>query len=192
MKHSVLTKDIIPSVVWFFSLVIFTIIIDLFLHLFELAWIGRYLGIPGTLFIIASFLYSLRKRKIITEGSPKFYLQLHEFFSWLGTLLVLIHSGIHFNAYLPWAASIAMLIAAGSGLAGRYLVQTAKDTLKNRKEIFLKSGLSENEIESKIFWDSIAVKTVNQWRVIHKPITSAFAVLALAHIITIFMFWEKF
>ena len=190
MKISVIKRDIIPSVIWFFLLPIFTVFIDLFLHLFELAQVGRYLGVIGTILIIISFLYSLRKRKYIKTGSPKFYLQTHEFLSWLGTLLVLVHSGIHFNAYLPWLASAAMLVAAGSGLAGKYLLQKAKETLKTKKENLQEKGLSEAEIESKIFWDSIAVKAVNQWRVVHKPITSVFAVLAAAHIISILMFWE--
>ncbi|MDH5719565.1 MAG: hypothetical protein OEZ13_02995 [Spirochaetia bacterium] len=192
MKRSVFKKDIVPSITWFVSLILITIIIDFFLHLANLTAIGRYLGTIGSLLIILSFLYSLRKRKVIQTGSPKFYLSLHEFFSWLGTLFVLIHSGIHFNAYLPWAASFAMLIAAGSGLAGKYLLQKARETLKAKKEALLNNGLSEDETESRIFWDSIAVKTISQWRVIHKPITSIFAVLAIAHILSIFMFWERF
>ena len=192
MKRSVLKKDIIPSAIWFLSLIVYTIIIDYILHLADMTAIGRYLGLIGTVLIILSFLYSLRKRKYIQTGSPKFYLSMHEFLSWLGTLFILIHSGIHFNAYLPWAASLAMLIAAGSGLAGKYLLQKARETLKNKKEALLTSGLPEEEAESKIFWDSIAVKAISQWRVIHKPITSIFAVLAIAHILTIFMFWERF
>ncbi|HEY8904655.1 MAG TPA: hypothetical protein VIM63_01315, partial [Rhodoferax sp.] len=35
---------------------------DYLLHRLNLVWVGRYLGILGTLLIISSFYYSLRKR----------------------------------------------------------------------------------------------------------------------------------
>jgi hypothetical protein len=68
----------------------------------NLVWVGRYLGIPGTILIIGSLVYSLRKRKYITTGSAKSLLHLHEIGAWLGSLMVLLHAGIHFNAILPW------------------------------------------------------------------------------------------
>ena len=40
---------------------------DYMLHRLNLVWVGRYLGIPGTLLIIGSLVYSLRKRKYITS-----------------------------------------------------------------------------------------------------------------------------
>jgi hypothetical protein len=41
---------------------------DYLLHRFNLVWVGRYLGIPGTVLIIGSLIYSLRKRKYIKMG----------------------------------------------------------------------------------------------------------------------------
>jgi hypothetical protein len=77
---------------------------DYLLHRLNLVWVGRYLGIPGTLLIIGSLVYSLRKRKYITSGNPKTLLTLHEIGTWVGSLMVLIHAGIHFNAILPGSA----------------------------------------------------------------------------------------
>ena len=36
---------------------------------------------------------------------------------------------------------------------------------------------------------SLTFDAVKQWRVVHFPITLAFAVLATAHIVAIFLFW---
>jgi hypothetical protein len=40
-----------------------------------------------------------------------------------------------------------------------------------------------------MYWDSLTFDVVKQWRAVHFPITLAFAVLALAHIIAIALFW---
>src|SRR4030066_1597312 len=81
---------------------------DYLLHRLNLVWIGRYLGIPGTLLIIGSLVYSLRKRKFITAGNPKTLLPLHEIGTGLGALVGVLHAGVHFNAILPWLATVAM------------------------------------------------------------------------------------
>jgi hypothetical protein len=39
--------------------------------------------------------------------------------TWLGSLMVLIHAGIHFNAILPWLATIAMGVNVISGMVGK-------------------------------------------------------------------------
>ena len=50
-------------------------------------------------------------------------------------------------------------------------------------------GLSNEELEDRLYWDSLTFDAVKQWRVVHFPITLAFTVLALAHITAIFLFW---
>jgi len=52
-------------------------------------WIGRYLGIPSVLRILASSAYSLRKLTIISSGKPVTLLRLHERLAWAGSLLFL-------------------------------------------------------------------------------------------------------
>jgi hypothetical protein len=51
------------------------------------------------------------------------------------------------------------------------------------------NGLSAAALEEQTYWDSMTFDAVKQWRVVHYPITLAFAVLAAAHIISIFLFW---
>lgn len=162
---------------------------DYFLHRLGLVWIGRYLGIPGTLLIIGSLVYSLRKRKMISRGNPKTLLTLHEFTAWLGSLFVLLHAGIHFNAILPWLATLAMGVNVISGLVGKWLLQRSRQHMQGQREHYQLRGLSKPELEQAVFWDAVTIDAMTRWRKVHIPIFFVFAVLALGHIISIFLFW---
>ena len=50
-------------------------------------------------------------------------------------------------------------------------------------------GVSAAALEDRLYWDSLTFDVVKQWRQVHFPITLAFGVLALAHIVAIFLFW---
>ena len=162
---------------------------DLLLHHFDLVWVGRYLGIPGTLLIIASLAYSLRKRKVISTGNPKTLLTLHEIGTWLGSLMVLLHAGIHFNAILPWLATVAMGVNVISGMVGKILLSRSRQHVLGQREHFQLRGLSKTEVERAVFWDAVTLDAMAKWRKVHIPIFIVFAVLALAHILSIFLFW---
>ena len=58
-------REILPFLASFLVLAVVALLADAVLHLFDAVWIGRYLGIPGTLMIIASTAYSARKRKLL-------------------------------------------------------------------------------------------------------------------------------
>jgi hypothetical protein len=159
------------------------------LHILNAVWIGRYLGIPGTLLILGSIGYSLHKRKLITVGRPVQLLRLHERMAWAGSLLVLVHAGIHFTAILGWLAILAMLINVGSGLTGKYLLQRSRRRLDETSQRMRERGLSGAKLEERMHWDSLTFDVIKQWRGVHFPITLAFAVLAAAHIVAVFLFW---
>ena len=157
--------------------------------MFGMVWFGRYLGIPGVMLIIASSGYSMRKRKLISSGKPVSLLRWHERLAWVGSLLILVHAGIHFNAILAWLAVGAMLINVASGLTGKFLLGRARRRLDATRAGLLAEGFSSEVVEERTHWDSLTLDAVKKWRVIHLPITLAFAVLALAHIISVFLFW---
>ena len=113
---------------------------------------------------------------------------MHEYLAWIGSILLLVHAGIHFNAILPWLAIVMLLIAVASGLVGKFLLKSASETLKIRKHELLKTGLSIEETEKKLFFDSITVDLMKKWRVVHLSITSLLGILALIHIISVTMF----
>ena len=184
-----ISREVLPFYASLAALAAGTLLIDAVLHLLDAVWIGRYLGIAGTLIIIASFGYSLSKRKLITSGNPVTLLRMHERMAWFGSLLVLVHAGIHFNALLGWLAVGAMLINVASGLTGKYLLRRARSRLDAARERLRSEGLSDEALDERLYWDSLTVDTVKQWRALHRPITLAFGVLALAHIIGISLFW---
>jgi hypothetical protein len=182
-------NHILPFTVLVTLLGVATVLGDYLLHRLNLVWVGRYLGIPGTLLIIASLFYSLRKRKLIQSGNVKSWLNMHEIGTWLGSLMVLIHAGIHFNAILPWLATMAMGINVISGLVGKMLLARSRDHVRAQREHYQLRGLSKAEVEQALFWESVTFDAMAKWRKVHIPIFIAFAVLALGHIISIFLFW---
>ena len=190
MKFSILSKEVLPLLVMFGSLLVATAITDALLHLFGLMWIGRYLGIPGTILILLSFFYSMRKRKLIEFGKPKGLLRLHEVLTWLGALMIMVHAGIHVYAILPWLALLAMLITLASGMTGKYLLDRSRRQLKSQREAYEERGLTGKAVDKEVFWDSVTVDLMKQWRAIHFPITLAFGVLGLTHILSIFLYWQ--
>jgi hypothetical protein len=189
LQARLIRREILPFALYLGLLVLGTVLIDALLHAFRVAWIGRYLGIPGTLLILGSFGYSLRKRKLISAGHPAKLLRRHEWMAWLGSLLVLVHAGIHFNAILGWLAVAAMLVNVGSGLTGKFLIDRSRRRLDEARSRMRQQGLSAEELEERSYWDSLTFDAVRQWRLIHFPITLAFGVLALAHIVAVFLFW---
>ena len=189
MRPKLFTREIIPFTLSFAALAVAALLLDSLLHFYTLVWVGRYLGIAGTLMILGSFRYSLRKRKMIKSGDPMTLLRRHEYLAWLGSLLILVHAGIHFNSILGWLAVCAMLVNIGSGLAGKFLLDRARKRMLAARQTMLRQGVPETELEERVYLDTLTFDVVKQWRAVHFPITLAFTVLALAHIIAVFLFW---
>ena len=190
MERSLIRKEVLPFLLMFGSLLLATIVVDALLHRFDLVWIGRWLGIPGTILILASFLYSMRKRKVISFGKPKTLLNLHETLTWIGALMILVHAGVHIYTILPWLALAAMLINVISGMTGKLLLERSRRFLADKRDAYSLQGVSDEEIDKRLFWDATTFDLMKQWRAVHLPITLAFAVLGIAHILSILLFWE--
>jgi hypothetical protein len=189
LRDSLLSREVVPFYLSLLALLMATLAIDAGLHLLDLVWVGKWLGIPGVLLICGSFGYSLRKRKLISQGRPATLLRLHERMAWAGSLLILVHAGIHFNAVLAWLAIGAMLVNVASGLTGKFLLRRAATRLAATTQRLRDEGLSAKALEDRLYWDSLTYDAVKHWRVLHYPIALAFAVLAIAHIVSAVIFW---
>lgn len=189
MTTSLWRQHILPFTLLLGLLALAAVAGDAVLHRLDLVWVGRYLGIPGTLLIVVSLVYSLRKRKYISTGSPKFLLTFHEFTAWLGSLMVLIHGGIHFNAILPWLATIAMGVNVISGLVGKLLLDRSRRHVLAQREHYQLRGMALPEVEQAVFWDAVSLGAMTRWRKVHIPIFIVFSILACGHIISVFLFW---
>jgi hypothetical protein len=190
MKARLISREVLPFYLSLLALVAATLLCDAALHLLNAVWVGRWLGIPGTLMILGSLAYSLRKRKLIRSGQPVKLLRLHETMAWAGSLLVLVHAGIHFNSILAWLATVAMIITVASGLRGKFLLDRSRRRLDATRQRMRAQGLTTEQQSERTYWDSLTFDVVKQWRSVHFPITLAFAVLALAHIVAEFLFWS--
>lgn len=190
MQRTAIFKDIIPFVLLFGLMIGGAILIDWLLHLIGQEWVGRYFGILGTALIIASFVYSLRKYNVITKGSHRTLLLWHEYLAWSGSMMILVHGGIHFNAWLPWYALLAMMIAVASGLTGKYLLNRSQRAVENNRLTLAKNETDPVILDRKIFLDAVAFELMKKWRLIHLPITFFFSLLAFLHILTILIFWR--
>jgi len=85
--------------------------------------IGYWLGIVGSLLMVALLFYPLRKRIrfLKNTGSVKFWFQTHMLFGVLGPLLVLFHSNFNLGSLNGRIALFCTLTVSSSGLIGRYL-----------------------------------------------------------------------
>jgi hypothetical protein len=190
MDRSVFRAEVLPSACGFVLLIAAATATDALLHTMNLVWVGRWLGIPGVLLIVFSFAYSLRKRKLITSGSPAQLLGRHEHLAWAGAVLVLVHAGIHVNGWLAWAALAAMLVNIASGYVGRVLLGRARKRVEAKREALRAGGASDEAVAQALFWDAAGVDIMKRWRKVHIPITTVFGGLALAHIVAILLLWE--
>ena len=154
---------------------------DRMLHKWGYPEIGRSFGWPGALLVTISLIYFLRKYKYIKIGKLSTLLNIHEVLAWAGSLLLLVHGGIHFSALLPWLAVFFLLISNFSGFVGKYLLEKASDELAQRQK-------DHKEGDSELLLKSLEVKSMMRWRKIHRPLTSIFLALALAHVFTIYLF----
>jgi hypothetical protein len=112
----------------------------------------------------------------------------HEYMAWAGSVMVLVHAGIHFNAQLAWLAVVMLLINVASGLVGKFLLKTAGASLSASRQALTDAGISKEEVEKELFYDAVMVDVMRKWREIHLPISFMFGILALLHILTVFMF----
>jgi hypothetical protein len=190
MVYRFAVKKLLPFILIYITLILAAIFLHLFLQGAGHKWILRYLGIAGTILIILSFVYSLRKRNLVKFGKAKLLLQIHEAMAWLGSLLILIHAGFEFGAVIPRMAVFAMLIVVASGLTGKYLLKQAKISLKEKRAELTAKKLPEDEIERKLFTLSLVADKMQMWRTVHIPLTLIFTAFAMLHIITILLFWQ--
>ena len=188
MKQSKVLRYVILFTQWYVLMILAAIGLDYVLHYFHLPGVGRALGYAGTLLLIVSFIYSLRKRRILKEGSPRKWLMFHEYLAWMGSVLLLVHAGIHINAIIPKLAVVMLLINVASGLVGKFLLRQSIEHLEESKLSLAQTGLDPEGINRKLFFDSILVESMKHWRTFHLPIAFLFGLFSLLHILTIFIF----
>lgn len=190
MWKSILIQRTLPLSISYILLILAALALDNILHFLNLVWVGKYLGIIGTLFLALSFGYSARKQKLIKNGALKFFLKFHCQTGWLGTLMILVHSGVHLNSILPWMATALMMLVTGSGHIGQHLINRLRKEVKEKIKQLGIDPTDTDELEMEQYWDSITVKALERWRVVHMPMVSIMLAMIAIHIISILIFWN--
>lgn len=161
------------------------ILIENVLDLYGVARHRLFTGVFGTMLVILSFGYSMRKRKkVIVAGKMKGWLLSHEWLAVIGTVIIFIHTGNHFQALVPIITFLFMFTTFISGLVGKYVYSEAQSELIGMKTGFRKEGLSEAEIEERLTALTIASKALAKWRNIHMPFVAILAVMVVYHAVS--------
>lgn len=190
MERSILRHQLVPAALALVGLLAGTIGGDALLHILDAKGLEVWLGTVGTALILLSFLYSARKRTVLRRGSFSGYLRWHALAAWAGTLMVLVHAGIHFNAVLPWLAVVAMLANVISGVTGKVLLERGREQLAAKRDLYRRQGLSETDVDRAVMTDAVALEVMANWRAVHLPVTVAFLALAGGHVLSVLMMWE--
>jgi hypothetical protein len=85
--------------------------------------LGYWLGIVGSLMMLALIAYPLRKRFRIFHGLGRVasYFRIHMIFGILGPTLIVLHSNFKLGSLNSRLALLTMLVVVASGIVGRYL-----------------------------------------------------------------------
>ena len=101
---------------------------------------------------------------------------------------IFIQTGKHLNAIILIIALIFMFTAFISGLIGRYIYDKARTRLKMQRDDLKQKGLSEKDIEQRLWVLIITSNTLSKWRAVHKPIVSVLIIMVLYHAVSALYF----
>lgn len=169
------------------ALILMTILGEWSLHHWQLDRVGRHLGLPGVLLLLVSMRYVLQKRRQRSITPSRRLLEFHQWTVLTGGAMIFIHAGLHFNAILPWLATLALAIVLLSGLVGHLLLKRSMPPMVDGPEKNRDNAIEENN--DRRFADAITSERMVNWRSFHLSVSLIFAVLALGHVLTILMFW---
>ena len=138
-------------------------------------WIG--LGIIGL-----TFMYPLKRWWHPNQVWPKGWFQVHVVTGVLGPLIIFVHAGVHFHAWVPIFALVAMVLVVMSGVVGQALHDWAFRLLYEHRHQLAFEGMTEEAIEARLHDLALQEEALRWWRCLHRPLTWSFVSLALLHI----------
>lgn len=106
--------------------------------------VGLTLGIAGTLAMLSTLPYAVRKRwrRLSSVGTMKGWLEVHIFFGVVGPVLVTFHTSFKFNGLISAGYWLMMTVWA-SGFIGRYLYVRIPKSIRGAE-------LSRDEVQAQL------------------------------------------
>jgi hypothetical protein len=100
----------------------------------------------------------------------------------LGPLIIFVHSGVHFHAWVPILALVSMVFVVVSGIVGQALHYWMFQLLYERRHQQEFEGLPEEVIEARLHDLALQEKALRWWKCLHGPLTWSFLALTVLHI----------
>ena len=143
---------------------------------------GHAVGWIGLAVILTVFVYSLKKRSGRKAGWPQGWFRVHQVAGIIGPLLILIHAGPHFHALIPMLALLSMGIVVVSGVVGVAVHRKSLHLLKDARRELHNQGLSQEEVEERLYDLASGEETFRVWQIIHTPMVVMFLALVIVHV----------
>ena len=185
---TIITKRFITVIFAAIALVIMGLLIEELLSirsgsLFGHTQTGHVVGWLGLAVIFSVFVYSVKKRFDRKGGWPKAWFMVHQVAGILGPMLILVHAGSHFHALVPLLTLIFMVIVVVSGVIGVAVHRKALSLLNSTRKELVSLGLSQADIEDRLYALVSGEETFRVWQIIHVPMVMIFLALLAAHIL---------
>lgn len=181
-------KRLIPFLL-FVGLISVSIFAGWLLNEFELNLIGKYLGIPGSILLIASLIYSISKKDINSAGKSRSVIKVHEILGALGSMMIIAHAGLDLNAIIPSAALFTLVLVIATGFTMNSILMDVRNRLLETEISFKQQGLRQREIQREMNMVAVENDRVKKWSTIHSAFSAILMALILLHVISTLLMW---
>ena len=144
--------------------------------------IAHLVGWTGLVFIGLTLVYPLRRWMYPNQVWSQRWFQVHIVSGIVGPLVIFVHAGAHFHAWVPIMALIAMVLVVMSGITGQALHYLAFRNLYERRHELAFEGMAEESIDAHLRDLALQEETLRWWKCLHGPLTWSFLSLTLLHI----------
>ena len=144
--------------------------------------VAHFVGWTGLIFIGLTFVYPTKRWIYPNQVWSQRWFQAHIVFGILGPSVIFVHAGVHFHAWVPIVALIAMVLVVMSGITGQALHYLAFRTLYERRHELALERMTEEAIEAHLHDLALQEETLRWWKCLHGPLTWSFVSFTLLHI----------
>lgn len=144
--------------------------------------VAHLVGWTGLVFIGFTFVYPLKRWLNPNQVWSRRWFEVHIVFGIVGPLIIFVHAGAHFHAWVPILALLAMVLVVMSGITGQALHYLAFRILYERRHEMAFEGMTEEAIDARLHDLALQEETLRWWKCIHGPLTWLFVSLTLMHI----------
>jgi hypothetical protein len=99
----------------------------------------------------------------------------------LGPLVIFVHAGAHFHAWVPILTLVTMVLVVVSGIVGQALHYWAFQKLYEGRHQMAFEGLEEEIVAARLHDLALQEEALRWWKCLHGPLTWSFVSLGVLH-----------